>query len=55
MITDDATSRLEVVEKLASHYRDMMLDREKRKLDTPKVVLKPFRKKARKVSSLDAW
>ena len=47
--------RLEVVEKFASHYRDMMLEREKRKLVTPKVMLRPFRKKARKVSSLDAW
>ena len=47
--------RLEVVEKFAGHYRDMMLQREKRKLELPRVRVHPprFKKKAKK--TLSVW
>jgi hypothetical protein len=49
-----AELRLEVVEKFATHYRDMMIQREKRKLELPRVrVHPPFKKKAKK--TLSVW
>ena len=47
--------RLEVVQKFATPYRDMMLAREKRKLEPVRAVLKPAKKRGRKISSLDPW
>ena len=50
-----AELRLEVVEKFATHYRDMMLQREKRKLELPRVRVHPPRFKKNAKKTLSVW
>ena len=47
--------RLEVGTKFAVPFRDMALLREKRKLEPAKVILKPAKRRGKKISSLGAW
>ena len=46
---------MEVGTKFAVPFRDMALLREKRKLEPAKVILKPAKRRGKKISSLGAW
>ena len=50
-----AELRLEVVEKFAVHYRDMMLQRERRKLEAPRIRIHPPKFKRKPKKTLTVW
>ena len=50
-----AELRLEVVEKFAVHYRDMMLQRERRKLEAPRIRIHPPKFKRKPKKTLSVW